>query len=148
MLARLREVADVFGEHGVMIGLETGQESAEELADVLTSLDHPQLGVNFDPANVILYGRDDPMGAFASLRPWISQVHLKDARGSGDPERWGTEVPLGDGEVPWDEFFAALASMPEPVAAVIEREAGEAREVDVRQAATRARDGLGASIAG
>src|SRR5688572_12996243 len=55
LLDRLRLVCDAFHEQGVRLGFETGQESAETLSEVLAELDHPAAGVNFDPANMILY---------------------------------------------------------------------------------------------
>ena len=76
VLGRLRDVADVFANKRVKLGLETGQESAPTLASVLTELDHPNVGVNFDPANMILYG----MGILEAIRVLASsvvQIHVK-----------------------------------------------------------------------
>src|SRR5207244_8197769 len=62
LLDRLRQVADLFGEFGLELGLETGQETAEALSEFLETLDRPNVGVNFDPANMILYDKGDPIG--------------------------------------------------------------------------------------
>ena len=125
MIERLREVVDVFAGHGVGVALETGQETAGTLAGVLEELDRPAAGVNFDPANMILYGMGDPVEALRRLAPAVRQVHVKDALPADAPGTWGTEVPAGTGAVDWDAFFDAVLSIDPPVVFVIEREAGE-----------------------
>lgn len=142
MLERLRAVARVFADRGVRIGLETGQESADTLLGVLRDLDDPGVGVNFDPANMILYGTGDPVSALRALAPHVVQVHVKDAVPSPVPGRWGEEVVSGAGAVDWPAFFGALRSIPGPCDLVIEREAGEDRVGDIRAAARLVRDAL------
>jgi len=134
LLDRLRQFADTFAEHGVRIALETGQEQAQNLLAALVDLDRPEVGINFDPANMILYGMGDPVAALTLLAPRVAQVHLKDALPSTTPGQWGSEVPLGEGDVNWDGFFAALAAAPGQPDLVIEREAGESRLADICQA--------------
>lgn len=131
MLDRIRRLADVFAAQGVAVALETGQETADTLVQVLRDLDHPNVGVNFDPANMILYGMGDPQGALGFLLPYVRQVHIKDARASAVSGRWGTEVPVGQGQVDWDEFFAILHDASLSVDMLIEREAGSSRVADV-----------------
>lgn len=80
MLERLRSVAGIFDAHKISLGLETGQETAPALATFLKELNRPNVGVNFDPANMILYGKGDPVEALRVLAPWLLQVHVKDAR--------------------------------------------------------------------
>ena len=134
MLARLREVADLFGTVGIVLGLETGQETAPVLAQLLKKLDRNNVGVNFDPANMILYDKGDPIAALQGLGPWIRQVHIKDAVRTKKPGTWGEEVPAGTGEVDWRAFFGALSKLNFSGAAVIEREAGNQRVADIRAA--------------
>jgi sugar phosphate isomerase/epimerase len=137
MLARLREIAALFGKHGIAVALETGQEPAPTLIACLEFIrseqprDHPPIGVNFDPANMLLYGSGDPIEALRLLAPWVAQVHLKDALPSPVAGAWGTEVPLGDGAVDWDRFFVEAARCPRAPQMVIEREAGDRRVADV-----------------
>lgn len=131
---RIRRVARVFAGHGVRVALETGQETADTLADLLTELGDTGVGVNFDPANMILYGMGDPVKALRRLAPWVRQVHIKDAVASERPGEWGTEVPVGEGDVDWAAFFDALRAAELRVDLVIEREAGERRIEDVRRA--------------
>ena len=117
---------------------------ADTLAECLAELGRPSIGVNFDPANMILYGAGDPVTAIRHLAPWVRQVHVKDARPSAMPGEWGSEVPAGEGAVDWNAFFAAVRALPRPVDLVIEREAGDRREQDVRLAvALLARHGFG-----
>jgi sugar phosphate isomerase/epimerase len=134
LVGRLREVLDLFGASGVRVGLETGQEHAETLLDLLDELAHPAVGVNFDPANVVLYGSGDPIAALALLAPHVLQVHLKDALPPREAGGWGTEVPMGQGAVDWAAFFATLQSVPRPLGLMIEREAGPDRVADVAHA--------------
>ena len=134
MLVRLREVTDRFADHGVQIALETGQESAETLLEALAELDRPEVGVNFDPANMILYGMGDPIAAVDALAPRIAQVHLKDALPAESAGAWGTEVVFGTGAVQTDAFFARIAALDPAVDALIEREAGDQRVADIATA--------------
>jgi sugar phosphate isomerase/epimerase len=133
ILDRLRESASIFADVGSAIALETGQEPAEALQAVLEALDREKVGVNFDPANMILYGSGDPISALKTLLPRVRQVHLKDAVASNaSGSEWGSEVPVGEGSVDWPGFFATIDTA--NVNAAIEREAGEARVDDVRTA--------------
>ncbi len=134
MIDRLRQVVDVFARHDIRTALETGQERAEVLLDVLAELDRPACGVNFDPANMILYGMGDPVDALARLAPRVLQIHVKDARATKVPGTWGEEVVAGTGEVDWPAFFAVVRRAKLDVDLMIEREAGEDRVGDIARA--------------
>jgi len=134
MQDRLAQVADLFGEAGIEVALETGQETAETLAAFLTRLNRPNLGVNFDPANMILYDKGDPIAALRVLQPWLRQCHLKDARRTRIPGTWGEEVVLGTGEVDWPAFFRTMDEIGFHGDLCIEREAGHQRVQDIRAA--------------
>lgn len=134
MRQRVETVAEVFKQQDILLGLETGQETAEELVDMLRQLDHPNLCVNFDPANMIMYGKGDPVRALHTLAPWVRQVHIKDAIATRVPGTWGEEVPVGSGQVDWRSFFAALKDCAGTPPLVIEREAGLQRVADIRAA--------------
>ncbi|MFK7759011.1 MAG: sugar phosphate isomerase/epimerase family protein [Phycisphaerales bacterium] len=128
---RIQRIAECFGEYEIVIGMETGQERAAELMELL---DHPHMshiGVNFDPANMILYGVDDPRTAFELLKDKVVQVHIKDALRSTSAGQWGTEVSAGSGEVDWERFFETADSMNRDLNTVIEREAGDDRVADI-----------------
>ena len=129
---RLVCVRDICGELGVGLTLETGQETADELADMLTNL--PGVYVNFDPANMILYGKGDPVRAVKVLGPWIRHIHIKDANYTKVPGTWGEEVPWTKGQVNADAFIAALKSVGFTGALAVEREAGDDRAGDIAAA--------------
>lgn len=143
LLERIREVARQFLERGIGVALETGQETADTLLEVLGELGDLRVGVNFDPANMILYGMGDPITALERLAPHVRQVHLKDALPAVRPGEWGTEVPAGEGAVDWDAFFRILREQLPAVNVMIEREAGTQRVEDIRQAAGLAAHYLG-----
>jgi sugar phosphate isomerase/epimerase len=134
MVQRLRELAAVFATWSVKVALETGQEDARTLIGVLNDLGKPVVGVNFDPANMILYGMGDPVKSLAALAPWVRQVHVKDAKAAPTPGTWGSEVPVGAGEVDWPAFFGVLRESEVDVDLVVEREAGHSRIDDVKRA--------------
>ena len=134
MLERLRDLVDAFDAEGVNVAFETGQETAETLLDVLDELNRPVAGVNFDLANMILYGTGDPVAALDSLAPHVRQIHVKDATATAEPGTWGTEVPVGDGDVVWPAFLDIVSNKLPGVDMMIEREAGEDRVGDMRRA--------------
>ncbi|MEM7681326.1 MAG: sugar phosphate isomerase/epimerase family protein [Planctomycetota bacterium] len=131
---RVQWLADRFADHGLSLLLETGQESAGALIAFLDAADRPNLAVNFDPANMILYGMGDPIDALRKLAPRVGQAHLKDALPTATPGEWGSEEPLGRGAVPWDAFFEVLSSAGYAGDFCVEREAGDQRVQDVRTA--------------
>jgi len=135
MVERIIAVAECFAEHDITIALETGQESAETLQALMEEIDHPMIGINFDPANMLLYGNGDPIKAIPKLGLFIDQVHIKDALPPAAPGQWGTEVVVGTGGVDWDEFFKALADEDVDCDLLIEREHGDDRLADIRAAA-------------
>jgi L-ribulose-5-phosphate 3-epimerase len=134
MLQRLEVVADIFMVQNILLGLETGQETAPELAALLHKLNHPNIGVNFDPANMILYDKGDPVKALHTLAPWVRQVHIKDARRTKIPGTWGQEVPVGTGDMDWRAFFSTFKHVVFNVNLAIEREYGNNRVADIRTA--------------
>jgi sugar phosphate isomerase/epimerase len=134
MLRRLSETADVFKAAKIALALETGQETAPVLVQLLQALKRRNVGVNFDPANMILYDKGNPIAALRVLGPWIRQVHIKDARRTKVPGTWGEEVAAGTGEVDWQAFFATLRELNYKGDFVIEREAGTQRVADIQAA--------------
>ncbi len=135
VVARIREVAAMFAEEGLTLVMETGQERAEELLQFLNDLSARNVAVNFDPANMILYGAGDPVEAIGVLGRHIRHVHVKDGTLSTQPGvKWGEEVPFGTGQVDVREFLDALHAVDYRGPLVIEREAGEQRLEDVRTA--------------
>jgi L-ribulose-5-phosphate 3-epimerase len=106
----VRRICDHAALHGQTFALETGQERAELLLEFLKDVDRQNLGINFDPANLIMYGSGDPIQAVDVLHLHLLSVHCKD--GVWPPKlpkgALGTERPLGEGEVGMDKFIEKL----------------------------------------
>ncbi|MEK6702140.1 MAG: sugar phosphate isomerase/epimerase family protein [Planctomycetota bacterium] len=139
LIDRLRQVAENFALRNVRTALETGQESAGTLAALLGELNsalpaRAHVGVNFDPANMILYGMGDPIAALRELVPHVLQVHIKDAVPAARPGSWGEERKVGTGAVDWPAFFRVLREARYAGDYVIERESGDDRVGDVAAA--------------
>jgi L-ribulose-5-phosphate 3-epimerase len=132
---RTKYLADAAAKEGVVLLMETGQETARMLAEFLETLAHPSLAVNFDPANMILYGKGEPTEAVKILGKWIRHVHCKDALQSPVSGQWGNEVVWGSGHVGGDVFLKALKQTGFAGALSIEREAGATRVKDIKHAA-------------
>ncbi len=133
---RVKFLADACGENGLQLLLETGQETADDLVKFLGTVKN--VWVNFDPANMLLYGMGDPVAAVAKLAPWIRHVHAKDALPSPKPGvEWGREVPWGDGKVNAKAFLAALDKAGYAGAIAVEREGGSNRVADIALAVRR-----------
>ena len=131
LLGRIGTIADHFAGLGLDLAFETGQETAAALAEFLGRLNRRNVGVNFDPANMILYQMGDPIAALQRLGPWLKQCHIKDATSSRVAGEWGSEVVAGTGEVAWPAFFATLKQTGFTGNLAIEREAGTQRREDI-----------------
>jgi sugar phosphate isomerase/epimerase len=132
-LDTLAGVSDLAKAKGVTVGFETGQETADLLRLTLDELECPNLKVNFDPANMLLYDKGDPIRAVEILGPDIRSVHVKDANRPKVPGTWGEEVPLGQGQVNIHKFVETLKKVGYRGPLCIEREVGnqEQRMADV-----------------
>lgn len=137
IIDRVTLLADAAAQKNVMLLMETGQETAGELSCFLDDLNHPAVGINFDPANMILYGKGDPVEAVGLLAHWIRHVHIKDAVASQNPGQWGTEVVWGTGQVGAESFLSALRQIGYKGAVAVEREAGQTRDDDIHLAIDR-----------
>lgn len=135
VLELVRRVCDRCAEHGQTFALETGQEPATALLDFLRAADRPNLGINFDPANMILYGSGQPMAALDALKDHILTVHCKDGTWPVTPGEWGCETPLGEGDVGMGRYVATLREIGYTGPLTIEREiVGEKQREDIRHA--------------
>jgi L-ribulose-5-phosphate 3-epimerase len=133
----LRRALDISAEHQVTLAFETGQETAALLRATLDELDHPRAKVNFDPANMLLYNKGNPIEAVRILGPDIVHVHVKDAKVPSQEGAWGEEVPLGEGQVSMTDYLDVLAEVGYSGSLAIEREVGDqaARVRDVQTGA-------------
>lgn len=118
-----REICDHCKSLGQNLHLETGQESADGLLQFLADVERDNLFVNFDPANMILYGTGEPIEAVKKIGKFVRSIHCKDATWSDKPgETWGAEVPLGEGEVGMENYLKALKEIGYDGPLTIERE--------------------------
>jgi sugar phosphate isomerase/epimerase len=119
---------------GATLALETGLESGEALAAFLGRFDTGALGVNLDPANLLMHGFN-PVAAVGALRGRIVHSHAKDAR-RVSASRAAAEVPLGHGDIDWLVLLESLAEVEYRGWLTVERESGENRLADVTAGVT------------
>jgi len=124
-LDTLAKVSELAKAKGVTVAFETGQETADLLRLTLDELKCPNLKVNFDPANMLLYDKGDPIRAVEILGPDIRSVHVKDANRPTVPGQWGEEVPLGQGQANIKRFVQTLKKVGYRGPLCIEREVGD-----------------------
>ncbi len=132
LVSRVRQLARLYADHGITLGCETGQETADALKAFLEQLNEPNVAVNFDPANMLLYNKGDPVASLRVVGRWVKGVHLKDAAVTKTPGTWGTELAVGTGEVNWPAFFQALDDIKFNGVFGFEREADNKRVADIR----------------
>jgi L-ribulose-5-phosphate 3-epimerase len=125
LLDTLARAGQMAADKGVTLAFETGQETALLLRLTLDELKSPNIKVNFDPANMLLYDMGDPIHAVEILGPDIRSVHVKDARRPKIAGQWGEEVPLGEGEVDIPHFIRTLKAIGYAGPLVVEREVGD-----------------------
>lgn len=123
-LDTLAQVSDLAARVGITVAFETGQETSTLLRRTLDDLKCPNLKVNFDPANMLLYDKDDPIRAVELLAPDIRSVHVKDANRPTVKGEWGAEVPLGSGQTNTKLFIQTLKKVGYRGPLCIEREVG------------------------
>lgn len=153
----MQEACEILGEYGDNVGakfaIETGPETAATLGGFLDSLVSQGVGVNLDPANLVMVTGDDPAAAVLTLKDYIVHTHAKDgimlkktnpekiydyfAEGGIEEihiENYFREVPLGEGKVDFDKYLNALKSIGFNGFLTIEREVGDDPEKDIRAA--------------
>jgi len=129
-----REVALHCRKNGQQWRFETGQELPSTLRRAIEDIDTGNLGVNLDPANLILYGMANPLDAAEILGPYVRGMHAKDGVPPNRDEALGMETPLGEGEVEFDLLIPRLAKAGFRGPVTIEREiSGPEQERDVQK---------------
>lgn len=118
-----RQLCDHAGKNEQAIHLETGQETADALLQFISDTQRQNLFINFDPANMILYGTGEPIAALRKVGKYVRSVHCKDATWSDQPGvTWGAEVPLGRGQVDVPLYLQTLKEIGYSGPLTIERE--------------------------
>ncbi len=135
----MREVCDHAQGNGQNVHLETGQESAEGLLQFIADVERDNLFVNFDPANMILYGTGEPIEALKKVGSFVRSIHCKDGTWAANPgQEWGAEVPLGEGDVGMETYLRTLDELGYTGPLTIERE--------IAQEPERQKEEIGAAV--
>jgi sugar phosphate isomerase/epimerase len=130
----IRTVAQHCHDNGQHFLMETGQETPTTMSRVIHDVNLPNLGVGLDTANLILYGKANPVDAVDILGPHIRSIHAKDGRWPTDPSKLGEEVLIGKGLVDFRAVFTKLHKIGYTGAVTIERETSGPQQIeDVRQ---------------
>lgn len=131
----LRDLASYCKRNGQNFRYETGQETPITLVRTMQDAGVDNQGVNFDVANLILYGKSNPVDAIEILAPYIQGMHAKDGLWPTNPKDLGQEVPIGQGKVDFPKIIARLKELHYAGAVTIEREiSGPQQTEDVRAA--------------
>ncbi len=125
-----RDLLDHVGGNGQQLNLETGQETADHLLEFISDVGRPNLFINFDPANMILYGTGDPIEALKKVGHLVRSVHCKDAKWTTGKRGvdWGSEVALGEGDVGMETYLRTLQEVGYTGPLTIEREIAHDRD--------------------
>lgn len=123
VLAVTRDVCDHCKRNGQALHLETGQEPADTLLKFIHDVERDNLFINFDPANMILYGSGEPIEALKKVGKYVRSVHCKDGTWAKNPgQEWGAETPLGEGDVGMENYLRTLGEIGYAGPLTIERE--------------------------
>src|SRR5437899_412187 len=133
----IREVANYCRRNSQNLRYETGQETPITLVRTIQDVGTDNQGINFDLANLILYGKANPVDAIELLGPYVQGIHAKDGLWPANPRKLGEEVPIGKGKVDFPRIITRLKEIKYSGAVTIEREiSGPQQLEDVRAAKT------------
>jgi sugar phosphate isomerase/epimerase len=130
----VRDVALHLRSLGLEFWFETGQETPVTMLRLIQAVGTPNLGINLDPANLILYGKANPVDALDVFGAHVRNIHAKDAFYPTDPMKLGREVKVGTGRVRFPDFVRRLNEIGFTGEFIIEREiSGEEQKKDIRE---------------
>jgi L-ribulose-5-phosphate 3-epimerase len=130
----IRTVAQHCQGNGQYFLMETGQETPTTMSRAIRDAAMPNVGVGLDTANLILYGKANPVDAVDILGPHVRSIHAKDGKWPTNPDELGEEVLIGKGLVDFKQVFTKLHSIGYTGAVTIERETSGPQQIeDVRQ---------------
>ncbi len=134
-IVALKQVMRTCDALGVQFWFETGQETPITLLRTIEDVGSPNLGINLDPANLLMYGKANPVDALDVFGQWVRGVHAKDGHYPTDGANLGKEAPMGEGRVKFPVLVPKLKSMGFAGALTIEREiSGEKQIADIKRA--------------
>jgi L-ribulose-5-phosphate 3-epimerase len=126
----IREVAKYCAANGQEFLMETGQETPTTMFRAIEDVDQPNLGVGLDTANLILYGKANPVDAIDIIGPYVKSMHAKDGKWPTNPMKLGEEVLIGSGDVDFAQVFTKLRKLGYTGAVTIERETSGPQQIE------------------
>ncbi len=133
----IREAASHCRANGQTFLMETGQETPITLLRAIQDVGLDNVGVNLDTANLILYGKGEPLGALDVIGQYVRGLHAKDGKYPTDPKKLGEEVPIGSGRVDFSGLMKRLRQLNYTGPITIEREiSGPRQRADIRASKT------------
>jgi len=130
----LKEVTEFLKERGQSFWFETGQETPVTLLRTFEDVGADNLGVNFDPANLLMYGKANPVDALDIIGEYVRDVHAKDGEYPKNGRQLGEEKPLGEGRVNYPAFISKLRELNYSGSLTIEREiSGPQQIADIKR---------------
>ncbi len=134
IVVAVKDIADHCKRLGIEFWFETGQETPVVLLRVIEDVGTGNLGINLDPANLILYGKANPIDALDVFGKYVKEIHAKDGMYPTDGRNLGHEVPVGEGRVRFPEFMKRLKEIGFKGDLIIEREiSGDQQIKDIRR---------------
>jgi sugar phosphate isomerase/epimerase len=130
----VKEIAQYLKDIGLEFWFETGQETPVTMLRLIEQVGTGNLGINLDPANLILYGKGNPIDALDVFGKYVRNIHAKDAMYPTDPMKLGEEVKVGTGRVRFPDFVKKLDEIGFTGEYIIEREiSGEQQRKDIEE---------------
>lgn len=137
VVAAVKDIAEHCKKLGIEFWFETGQETPVTMLRLIQQVGTGNLGVNLDPANLILYGKANPVDALDVFGQHVKGIHAKDGLYPTDPMKLGHEVKVGEGKVRFPDFVERLGEVGYKGAFIIEREiSGEQQSKDIAETVT------------
>lgn len=134
VVATVREIAEYLKALDLEFWFETGQETPVTMLRLIEQVGTGNLGINLDPANLILYGKGNPIDALDVFGKYVRNIHAKDGFYPTDPMKLGREVKVGEGRVRFPEFLQRLHHIGFTGELIIEREiSGEEQKKDIAE---------------
>lgn len=126
----MKEVADYAKERGLWIYFETGQETPVTLLRAIVDIGTDNLGINYDTANLILYGKANPVDGLEVVGSYVKALHAKDGFYPTNPKELGKEVPIGKGKVNFPKVIQRLKELKFKGHITIEREISGPKQIE------------------
>ncbi|MEN6383973.1 MAG: sugar phosphate isomerase/epimerase family protein, partial [Phycisphaerales bacterium] len=137
VVQKVREVAQYCSDLGLEFWFESGQETPVTLKRLIEDVQMPNLGINFDTANVVLYGKGNPLDSAEIFGKYVKNLHAKDGLYPTDPRKLGKEVPIGQGKADFPKIFRTLKENNFNGEIIIEREISGPQQIkDIEQSYT------------